>query len=80
MRTEKHKAATSAKATAQNYNRQTESYQQCAPKARDNLKEQIGLLLYHLQSPLTQSQRRTGWQLLGVMLLQYVDLKYGRAG
>jgi hypothetical protein len=75
MRVKKRKAVTSAKATAQNYNQQNESYQECAPKANENLKDQIGLLLWQLQSPLSKHQRKVGWRLLGVLLTQYVTIR-----
>ncbi len=68
----KDKAATSAEATAQNYNRQNESYQQCALRSSQNLKEQIGLLLFHLHSTLSQSQRKVGYQLFAILLVQYL--------
>ncbi len=52
---------------------QNRSYKQPAQLSRGNLKENLGLLLYHLQSPLTQKQRRIGWQLVEVLLTQYVS-------
>ena len=47
------------------------------PTARssENLQEQLGLLLYHLQNPLTQRQCRMGWQLFEVVVRQYYDVK-----
>ena len=50
-----------------------EAYRKPAPLSRSNLKENLGLLLCHLQSPLTQQQRRIGWQLFEVLLRQYLQ-------
>ncbi len=49
------------------------AYRKAAPLSRSNLKENLGLLLCHLQSPLTQQQRRIGWQLFEVLLTQYAS-------
>ena len=62
-------------ATAQNYNQLNGTYQNCAPRSSENLKEQIGELLLHLQTPLSQQQRQKGWELFAPMLRRYVDLK-----
>jgi hypothetical protein len=48
----KDKAATSAEATAQNYNQLNESYQSCAPAS--TVKLRIGTLLLALQMPLNR--------------------------
>ena len=68
MLSTKDKAATSAKATAHKNIRQIQTYQTCAAKSTENLKEQIGLLLCHLHSPLNQRQRAMGWKLLEALL------------
>jgi hypothetical protein len=52
----KDKAATSAEATAQNYNRLKKSYRNCAPRSSANLKKEIGKLLLYLLTPLNQEQ------------------------
>ena len=49
------------------------TYSKPAQLSRSNLKENLGLLLCHLQSPLTQKQRRVGWQLFEVLLTQYAS-------
>ena len=49
------------------------AYRKTITLSRDNLKENLGLLLCHLQSPLTKQQRRIGWQLFEVLLTQYVQ-------
>jgi hypothetical protein len=48
----KDKAATSAEATAQNYNQLNGSYQSCAPAS--TVKLRIGTLLLALQMPLNR--------------------------
>jgi len=69
MRTKKAAALTAAKTNELHY----EVYRKSAPLSKTNLKENLGLLLCHLQSPLTQKQRRIGWQLFEVLLTQYVQ-------
>ena len=64
------KAAASTAAKKNKLHRET--YPKPAPLSRSNLKENLGLLLYHLQSPLIQHQRRIGWQLFEVLLVQYL--------
>ena len=66
-----------AKATASTNNLQVKSYRTSAPVSIAKL--QIGTLLLALQAPLNLKQQENGWQLFGVMLRQYVDLKYVRA-
>ena len=44
-------------------------------ESREKLKEQLGILLFHLHSTLTKRQRRMGWQLLEVLLVQYLRVK-----
>jgi len=46
-----------------------------ATKSNENLREQLGLLLFHLHSTLSQRQRRVGWQLFEVLLVQYLTVK-----
>ena len=69
MRTKKAAAATAATLNK----RHNKAYRKPAQLSRSNLKENLGLLLYHLQSPLTQKQRRIGWQLFDVLLRQYLQ-------
>lgn len=52
---------------------QSRTYPKPAQLSRGNLKENIGLLLLHLQNPLTQKQFRMGWQLFEVLLTQYAS-------
>jgi hypothetical protein len=74
----KDKAATSAEATAQNYNQLNESYQSCAPRSSANLKKEIGKLLLYLLTPLNQEQQEKCWQLFESSLTRYVELKICR--
>ncbi len=59
----KDKAATSAEATAQNYNQLNESYQSCASKASTNLEQIANLLLTLAVADLSEAQRLPGWLL-----------------
>ena len=68
MRIKKAAAGTAATLNKQH----NETYPKPAPLSRSNLKENLGLLLCHLQSPLTQKQRKMGWQLFEVLLSQYL--------
>ena len=70
---EKERAA--ARTTAPIIEQHNGSYRKPAPLSKTNLKENLGLLLYHLQSPLTKKQRRMSWQLFEVVLRQYYDVK-----
>lgn len=40
-----------------------------------NLKESIGEILLYLQFPLEQKQQQKGWDLLEILLMQYVKTK-----
>ena len=42
-----------------------------------NIKEQLGLLLFHLHSTFSQSQRKVGYQLFEILLVQYLMDKGG---
>jgi len=75
MRTQRRQAVTSAEATAQNYNRLSKSYRNCAPKSSDNLKEEIGELLLYLQALPIQEQQRKYWALFESKLKRYVGLR-----
>ena len=44
-----------------------------ATESRGKLKEQLGVLLFHLHSTLTQRQLKMGWQLFEVLLMQFVQ-------
>ena len=57
-----------------------QAYRKPAPLSNTKLKENVGRLLLYLQTPLNRTQQENGWQLLGVMLRQHLDLKYGRIG
>ena len=72
----KDKAATSAEATAQNYNRLKKSYRNCAPRSSANLKEKIGQLLLYMQTPLPQNEQQKYWQIFESFLRRYVDLRF----
>lgn len=79
MRSKKDKAVPLfpvAKATAQPNNQLYESYRNPAPKASENLKEKIGSLLLHLQSPLSQDEQEKCWTLFDLTLRCYLDLKF----
>lgn len=52
----------------------TKSYQKPAQLSSVNLKEQIGLLLWLLCSPLSHRQRSSGWQLFGILLSQLYQI------
>ena len=67
------KKAGAGRRPAGRYKLRYEAYRKPAPLSRSNLKENIGLLLCHLQSPLTPQQRRIGWQLFEVLLRQYTE-------
>lgn len=67
------KKAGAGRRPAERYKLRYEAYRKPAPLSRSNLKENLGLLLYHLHSPLTQRQRRIGWQLFEVLLTQYAS-------
>lgn len=67
------KAVCIAGKTAKTNKLQNRTYTKPARLSRSNLKENLGLLLCHLQSPLTQQQRRIGWQLFEVLLRQYLQ-------
>ena len=41
-------------------------------KSNGNLQDQIGLLLWQLQSPLNKQQHKAGWSLLGILISQYL--------
>ena len=47
----------------------TQIYGTLLSKSRQNLREPIGLLLWRLQCPMRQEQRKTGYRLLEVLLL-----------
>lgn len=40
-----------------------------------NLKDQLGLLLWQLQTPLSKHQSKAGWCLFGILLTQYVTIR-----
>lgn len=48
-----------------------------ATQSSKKFKEQLGLLLFHLHSTLSQSQRKIGWQLFEILLVQYLGVKGG---
>ena len=80
MFSEKMRTGHSAMWPAQTVKHHSKPYQSCAQQSSVNLKEKIGTLLLALQAPLNRKQQENGWELFGVMLRQYVDLKYGRVG
>jgi hypothetical protein len=64
--------------TAQKNELHKRTYLNPVPKSSTKL-EQIVTLLLALQTPLNLKHQKNGWQLFGVMLRQYIDLKYVRA-
>lgn len=74
MRSERQQAVTSAEATAQNYNRLNQSYQDSVAASRAKL--QIGELLLALQAPLSQNQQKKYWVEFESKLRQYLNLKF----
>ena len=72
----KDKAATSAEATAQNYDQLNESCQSCASKASTNLEQIANLLLALAVADLSEAQRLSGWLLFEQKLCLY----YSEAG
>jgi len=73
MNVKKEPAARLGQQAASKNHLQNRTYLKPLQISRSNLKENIGLLLFHLQNPLTQKQRRIGWKLFGVLLPQYVQ-------
>jgi hypothetical protein len=73
MRVKKRKAVTSAKATAQNCNRQNELYRTFEPKSSRKLKQEVGELLFCLEFPVGWQLRQFGWGLLERLLCRYID-------
>ncbi|MCK4294286.1 MAG: hypothetical protein KAY65_13900 [Planctomycetes bacterium] len=71
MSVEKERAA-ALTATLKHPTNQT--YQKSGPKASSILKDQVGLLLWHLHSPLTYREHKKGWSLFEVLL----SARYGR--
>lgn len=67
------KKAGAGRRPAERYKLRYKAYPKSTSLSRGNLKENLGLLLYHLQSPLTKNQRRIGWQLFEVLLRQYLQ-------
>jgi len=72
----KDKAATSAEATAQNYNQLNESYQSCASKGSTNLEQIENLLLTLAVADLSEAQRLSGW----LLFKRILHLYYSEAG
>ena len=58
--------------TAKTYELQNEVYRKHTQLSRGDLKENLGWLLFRLQNPLTQKQRKAGWRLFNVLLEQYL--------
>lgn len=58
-----------------NHNNHHLEYKDSTSESSESLKDQIGLLLCHLHSPLNQRQRAMGWKLFEVLLVQYLVVK-----
>ncbi|MFX0198514.1 MAG: hypothetical protein ACFFCW_20535 [Candidatus Hodarchaeota archaeon] len=58
-----------------NHNNHHLEYKDSPSKSSESLKDQIGLLLWQLQSPLGRRQRRVCWQLFKVLLMQYLTIR-----
>lgn len=65
----KERAAHLGQQAAPKYYSQEKSYRKATPMSRNNLKDEIGLLLWFLCSPLNKKQGAAGYQLLEIMLL-----------
>ena len=52
------------------------TYRKATPMSTTNLKDEIGLLLLFLCSPISHQQRAAGWSLFEVLLAQYLEMKY----
>ena len=63
-------AACLAQQAAPKYDSHVEAYRKPAPLSSGNLRDQIGLLLWFLCSPLSRRQSAAGWKLLEVLLSQ----------
>jgi len=55
-------------------------YRKLAPLSSENLRDQVGLLLWFLCSPISEGQSASGWRLFEVLLRGYVGgrLERGR--
>lgn len=53
---------------------QSRSYIKLTQLSSGNLKEQIGLLLWLLCSPINHQQKSSGWQLFGILLSQLYQI------
>ena len=61
---------------AARYNKQHHIEYRTIPRmSSDNLKDQVGLLLWGLCGPISRCPRETGWELLGVLYGQYLSAK-----
>jgi len=72
MRTTKKAAALT---TASKNNQHSRVYHSPLGRSSGNLREQLGVLLLYLQTPLSPDNRKTCWALFESRLRQYVDLK-----
>lgn len=64
--------------TAARYDEQHHTqYQQVPLTSRSNLKDEIGLLLWFLCSPINQRQRAAGYRLIEVLYGQYISARAG---
>jgi hypothetical protein len=59
---------------APNSRNRQQSYMDAASRSSGNLQEQIGILLWWLQTPISRMQIRAGFELLEILLLK----RYGR--
>ena len=60
-----------------NHNNHHLEYKDPPLNSSESLKDQIGLLLCHLHSPINQRQRAMGWKLFEILLVQYLVVKGG---
>lgn len=74
MAGETSEAAASTTAPEDKNNTLRQFYNDSPSRSSGNLKEQVGLLLWHLQGPLTYREHKKGWSLFEVLL----SARYGR--
>ena len=77
MRTKRKKAAFQPVALRYGNISKVDNTKWQTKQSSENLKEQLGLLLFHLHSNLRQNQSRIGWQLFEILLVQYLGIKGG---
>jgi hypothetical protein len=62
--------------TAKNNELHNKAYTKPTMLSKAKLKEQIGQLLFYLQTPLPPNEQHSYWQVFESCLIRYVDLKF----